>query len=176
MAGEHGKGFAVVAEEVRRLAERTGAASKQIGALVQGIQAETAEAVAAMAAGTAEVDQGALVAETAGQALARIDATAGELAGLIEAISQAAGEQAAVAAGLARAMGEIAAVTAGTTAGTAQAAARVAGLAQLASGLRDSVATFHLPADQAEPPAAPDWTGAAAPANRTRAAEYAGAR
>jgi hypothetical protein len=42
-------------------------------------------------------------------------------------------------------MGEIAAVTAGTTAGTAQAATRVAGLAQLATDLRHSVATFRLP-------------------------------
>ncbi|HEU5327614.1 MAG TPA: hypothetical protein VFU78_05940, partial [Thermomicrobiales bacterium] len=93
------------------------------------------------------------------------------------AISQAAGAQAAVSAGVARAMGEIAAVTAGTTAGTAQAATRVAGLAQLATDLRHSVATFRLPAGEyVEPPAEPDWTGNGAAATRPQPAEYAGAR
>jgi methyl-accepting chemotaxis protein len=177
MAGEHGKGFAVVAEEVRRLAERTGAASKQIGALVQGIQAETAEAVAAMASGTSEVQAGTQVASEAGQALARIDATAGELAGLIEAISLAAAEQAQASAGIARAMGEISAVTVGTTAGAEQAAASVAGLARLATDLRHSVAAFRLPATgTVETPVEPDWSGNGSATTRAQVAEYAGTR
>jgi truncated hemoglobin YjbI len=164
-AGEHGKGFAVVAEEVRRLAERTTTASAQIDALVKGIQAETSEAITAMAEGTQEVVAGAQVADEAGRALARIDATSVQLAELIEAISLAAEQQARASSGIARAMGEISGITTGTTAGTQQAAASVAALATLADDLRASVAAFRLgndgatpsPAAFAAPPARPDY-------------------
>ncbi|HEX5504225.1 MAG TPA: methyl-accepting chemotaxis protein [Thermomicrobiales bacterium] len=144
MAGEHGKGFAVVAEEVRRLAERTGEASKQIGALVKGIQAETAEAVAAMEDGTREVVTGSHLADEAGQSLQAIDAIVAQLAELIEAISFAAEQQARASAGIAQAMSEISAVTQHTTAGAELASTSVAGLATLANDLRSSVAAFRL--------------------------------
>jgi methyl-accepting chemotaxis protein len=47
-AGEHGKGFAVVADEVRKLAERSSLATKEIGGLIKGIQKTVSEAVKAM--------------------------------------------------------------------------------------------------------------------------------
>ena len=46
-AGEHGRGFAVVAEEIRKLAERTAAATREIGTLVEAIQADTHESIRA---------------------------------------------------------------------------------------------------------------------------------
>ena len=146
LAGEQGRGFAVVAEEVRRLAERVAIASGQIDTLVKGVQEETREAITAMAEGTQEVIRGAQVADEAGSALARIDATAEQLAELIEAISLAAEQQARASAGIARAMGEVSGITASTTTGSQQAAISVAALAALADGLRASVATFRLEA------------------------------
>jgi methyl-accepting chemotaxis protein len=71
-AGEHGKGFAVVADEVRKLAERSSAATKEIGALIQGIQSTVAEAVSTMKEGGAEVERGVERANSAGQALDEI--------------------------------------------------------------------------------------------------------
>ena len=71
-AGEHGKGFAVVADEVRKLAEKSATATKEIAGLIQGIQQTVAEAVTAMEEGAAAVESGASRANDAGQALADI--------------------------------------------------------------------------------------------------------
>jgi methyl-accepting chemotaxis protein len=71
-AGEHGKGFAVVADEVRKLAERSSVATKEIGKLVKDIQKTIAEAVSAMNAGTSEVENGVKRAGQSGDALESI--------------------------------------------------------------------------------------------------------
>jgi methyl-accepting chemotaxis protein len=149
MAGEHGKGFAVVAEEVRRLAERTTAATTQIAELVGAIQSETAGAVIAMEDGTREVVGGSRLADEAGRSLDSIDQIVGQLAELIEAISLAADQQARASAGIARAMSELSTATQGTAVGSQQAAASVASLATLADDLRESVATFRLDPEHA---------------------------
>ncbi len=71
-AGEHGKGFAVVADEVRKLAERSSLATKEIGGLIQGIQQTVGEAVIAMSESTQEVETGVARANEAGKALEAI--------------------------------------------------------------------------------------------------------
>jgi methyl-accepting chemotaxis protein len=71
-AGEHGKGFAVVADEVRKLAERSSSATKEIGTLISGIQSTVADAVSAMDEGAREVERGSVKAVEAGKALESI--------------------------------------------------------------------------------------------------------
>ena len=68
-AGEQGKGFAVVADEVRKLAERSSRATKEIASLIADVQRDTDEAVAAMADGAVEVGQGSELATRSGQAI-----------------------------------------------------------------------------------------------------------
>ena len=51
-AGEHGRGFAIIAEEIRKLAERAAAATREIGTLVEAIQADTQESIRGPERGT----------------------------------------------------------------------------------------------------------------------------
>ncbi len=71
-AGEHGKGFAVVADEVRKLAERSGKATKEIAQLITDIQRGTKVAVESMEVGTKEVESGVGLAQEAGKSLGEI--------------------------------------------------------------------------------------------------------
>jgi len=90
-AGEQGKGFAVVADEVRKLAERSSRATKEIAALIAEVQAETERAVTAMDQGAAEVRAGAALAERSSGALTEIGTAAAErdrsLTAVFEALS-----------------------------------------------------------------------------------------
>ncbi|MBL8508298.1 MAG: methyl-accepting chemotaxis protein, partial [Chitinimonas sp.] len=143
-AGEAGRGFTVVAEEVQRLAERSGEATKQIGAIVKTIQADTHDAVAAMEISTQGVVEGAKLSDAAGQALTEIGQVSNELAGLIETIAKASQSQQQLADKVAVSMQDILRITEQTTAGTKQTAVQIGQLTGLAAELKGSVAGFKL--------------------------------
>jgi methyl-accepting chemotaxis protein len=69
-AGEHGRGFAVVADEVRKLAERAGVSTREIGNILSGIRKETVAAEAAMSTSAQSTRTGLELAQTASQSLA----------------------------------------------------------------------------------------------------------
>jgi methyl-accepting chemotaxis protein len=71
-AGEQGRGFAVVADEVRKLAERTQLATKEISGMITQIQRDIQQVVKAMQASVQNVEEGKLAAAKASDALERI--------------------------------------------------------------------------------------------------------
>src|SRR5690606_19557244 len=143
-AGEAGRGFSVVAEEVQRLAERSGEATKQIGALVRTIQTDTHDAVAAMEKSTQGVVEGARLSDAAGAALSDIRCVSNRLAELIQNISTATEQQATSANGVAQNIQGILTVTEQTQEGTQQTAHSISELTRLAEELKNSVSRFRI--------------------------------
>ncbi len=143
-AGEAGRGFTVVAEEVQRLAERSGEATKQIEAIVKTIQADTQDAVAAMEKSTVGVVEGTKLSDAAGQALTEIQKVSRELASLIGGISDQTTKQSASVTDVTRGMQGILKITEETTEGTKQTNVSIGQLTRLAAELRSSVAGFKV--------------------------------
>jgi twitching motility protein PilJ len=143
-AGDAGRGFSVVAEEVQRLAERSGDATRQIAALVKAIQTDTGDAVAAMERSTQGVVQGAQLSDAAGAALIDIDRVTRELSALVESISTQAQSEAQSANVVASNIQHIFAVTEQTGDGTRSTAQIVRELSRTAEELRQSVSRFKI--------------------------------
>jgi methyl-accepting chemotaxis protein len=109
-AGSHGVGFAVVADEVRKLAERSGRETRQIGALIQQVQAGTNDVVGAMAAGSEKVAEGTARADQAGRALDEIRRAVEETVSRVTEIAASAQEMAAGARAVTASMSGISTV------------------------------------------------------------------
>jgi len=86
-AGEQGRGFAVVSDEVRKLAERTSSATKEIAELIGSVQKGVQEATKVMTVGNSAVADGYNLALEAGQSLEQIVQAASEVNNRIEQIS-----------------------------------------------------------------------------------------
>ena len=88
-AGEHGKGFAVVAAEIKDLAERTAASTKEIAELIEGVQGQSRNAVAAMNQGVRNVEEGVQLGREAEGALKKIFESANKSTIRVKAIARA---------------------------------------------------------------------------------------
>jgi methyl-accepting chemotaxis protein len=142
-AGEAGRGFAVVADEVRKLAEHSRTATKDIAALIKAIQAETNEAVVVMEEGTKEVEIGTGLADQAGKALEAISSVVRQSAELVQEISLASKQQVRGTEGVANAMQIISGITRQTTQSARQAAGTVGNLVKLSEQLVDALSQFR---------------------------------
>ncbi|MBK7455170.1 MAG: HAMP domain-containing protein [Anaerolineales bacterium] len=129
-AGEQGKGFAVVADEVRKLAERSSLATKEIAALIKGIQKTVSEAVTAMQASAQEVELGVTRAHSAGEVLDNILGAAESVYKQAEEAGNTAAKVGAAAAELVEAVDAVSAVIEENTAATEEMAANSSELTQ----------------------------------------------
>lgn len=143
-AGDMGRGFAVVADEVRALAERTTAATREIGAMIKTIQQETGEAVASMHKGVDEVEQGTMDASRSGEALEGILGKIDALNTQIGQIATAAEQQTATTSEISHNIHGITEIINRTAEGTRETAAAATQLEGLADQLHEMVGRFRL--------------------------------
>jgi methyl-accepting chemotaxis protein len=143
-AGEQGRGFAVVADEVRKLAERTTKATKEIAAMIKQIQKDTGNAVAAMERGTAEVTSGKLLAQRAEQSLHGIINSSREVVDNISTVAAASEEQASAAEEISKNIESIATVINQSAEGTQQIAQAAEDLNRLTDNLQQLIGQFKI--------------------------------
>jgi len=143
-AGEQGRGFAVVADEVRKLAERTTKATKEIAMMIKQIQKDTLEAVKSMHEGTKEVENGTMLANNAGEVLKSIIAEAETVTDIAVQVAAASEEQSSASEQISRNVEGISNVTRETSSGIQQIAHAAEDLNKLTVTLQDLVAKFKV--------------------------------
>ncbi|MGE5498796.1 MAG: methyl-accepting chemotaxis protein, partial [Syntrophothermus sp.] len=143
-AGEQGRGFAVVADEVRKLAERTTKATKEIAAMIAKIQKDTTEAVTSMTSGTAEVERGKELADRAGHTLQKIIEQAEEVVDMVTQVAAASEQQSKTAEQISQNIEGISTVTHESAQGIQQIATAAEDLNRLTVSLQDMTAKFNL--------------------------------
>jgi len=136
-AGEQGRGFAVVAEEVRKLAEQSASAARDIGQLIAQIQTGVETAIRSMEQSSSEVAEGVQLASDAGSALQDIIKAVNRNITLIDEIAEGA-RQASEGTQQLSASNEQVTSTIQQVAGATQ------DLAEIANKLQVSVAQFKV--------------------------------
>jgi methyl-accepting chemotaxis protein len=119
-AGEAGRGFAVVADEVRKLAEKTMDATREVGGSIAAIQADVRENIKGMDQAADQVDVANRLAGESGQALNEIMAFFETVSSQVEAIAAASIQQSSTGEEINRAVSEVDAVSTQTAEAVAQ--------------------------------------------------------
>jgi methyl-accepting chemotaxis protein len=143
-AGDAGRGFAVVADEVKKLAERTGNSTSEIGGMIKAIQTEVHQAVVSMQNITNEVISGVDLSTQAGDMLLQVVGSVNELHTMVQQIASATEEMAATSEEINRDIETIASVSRETSGSSEYIATASQGLAELSVSLEKAIGGFRV--------------------------------
>ena len=143
-AGEQGRGFAVVADEVRKLAERTTKATKEIGSMIRQIQKDTSGAVTSMKEGTHEVEKGKELTDKAGESLNQIIIGADSVVKVIDKVASAIERQSVVSEQISKNIDSINAISKESNSDIHQIVDAAESLSNITSNLESLISKFKI--------------------------------
>ena len=143
-AGEEGRGFAVVAEEIGKLANQSGTATKEIEKILENIQQETGEVLKAMEVGIYQVAEGTNQVSEAKQSLGQIFEVSDHIDQLVATISQATVSQAETSQYVSSLMDKIANISNNTADSSRQIASSLEQTVDVVKRMQTSMATFKV--------------------------------
>ncbi len=147
-AGEQGRGFAVVADEVRKLAERTTGATKEIAEMITKLQEGTTETVISIEKGVHEVERGKEIAERSGKSMNEIVISSTRAMDLVTQVATASEEQSATSEEVSKNIEGINLVAQETAIGVEQIAIASEDLNRLTENLQGLIEQFNLDGEQ----------------------------
>ncbi len=143
-AGEHGRGFAVVADEVRKLAERTQAATKEIARTVKAIQTRTVQAADDMEGCKMQVQRGSESYRTTQHGLLGVSERVRKVSEIIGQIASASEEQSGAMSEIAGTIEQISVTTQQTASAAKETSQCLNGLRELTENLSEAADEFRL--------------------------------
>lgn len=146
-AGEQGRGFAVVADEVRKLAERTTKATKEIADMIKKIQKDTYGAVESIKKGTMEAEKGKELAKKSGESLSEIINSTNIVIDIVNQVAAASEQQSGAAEQISKSVEGISSVTQQSAAGVQQIARASEDLNRMTVNLQELISKFKISVD-----------------------------
>lgn len=143
-AGEQGRGFAVVADEVRKLAERTTKATKEISDMIKRIQNVTENVVHSMNEGSTDVQTGKELAQKAGESLKEIISASDQVLDVVAQVASASEQQSATSEQISRNVESISKVTNESASGIQQIAGAADELNKMTTNLKSIITRFRF--------------------------------